>query len=458
MSVDATLTLQDVSLVVREQYDKKYYIQTQRMGGATLQMLKYETLKFGSDGKTFQSETERYDTFRGDTNSISDFSAPGQFTPRNLKVRWNENTPSSNDFLKISGSGQLTEYAVNGANNDDLAIVSLSNKIAKDMAEDHAEKRAWYMSVPRSAKLLLNNGTRKNNDSNLFASCTTYTTGSTTMRAQVDGGSLAFIKEGVSYDFYTSAGVLHFSGARCTDVNLGDSSAAFTRNNSDSTANFDSIADNDVIYLSGSRNKGMWSPEAWFSAATAGESFIGGVDRTTSSYQWLNTITKSAGTSRQIRLTDFGDLCTAIGYYKDGERILVATSTPEITETLRRLIGDAAFVPWTQVGEKTQKRYASFGMLGLNYQHPVVGMMVIASDVMAPQDKVRLFEPETWRSLQYGKAGLTFMNGDNGIWTRQQSTVAGNGGSMIYRAEAYSNEATFCTIPKKNAQLTDVTA
>lgn len=460
MPADVTVTLNDVSSIVQETYYEKYLEQHDRMSGQLGRLVRLAGEPVTGDGKTWQNEIQKYDSVRGSTNMISDFATPGTFVPLNVKVRWNENSSSANDFLKLSGSGQTTYWEVTRAA-DAGTIIPLAKHILDELVRDFGEKRNIYLNVGRSARWALVNGTPKNNDAMTYASCTTYTADSTSCRIQVDNGAFAFFKPGSVLDAYTSAGVLSFSGMVVTDANYGDLSVGLGRYNSDSTANFNNLADNDEIFLSGTRNQGAYSPAAWFSTPTSGESFIGGVDRTGVNYRWMYPTTYSPSSSAvPIQTSYFDQLALNMGFSQDDPyRLTPVLCEPAIAQSLRTKIGSDAFIPFTSLDDKMRERYASFGILNLNYQHPSFGMVSLMPDPFATPGTVRFFNPETWLSLQYGKKGLQFMNdGTMGMWKRQESTVPGNGGSVIYRCEALETLCTYCTNPFKNGQIINVTA
>lgn len=461
---DATLVLNEVSSLVQEGYYDEYLPQHDRMSGTLGRLLKLAGEPVSGDGKTWQNEIQKYDSVRGSTDMISDFASPGQFVPLNVKVRWNESTPASNDFIKLSGSGQTSIWEVSGATNNGT-IIAIAKRLLDQLTADFGEKRAIYQNITRSARLALVNGAPKNNDANTFASCTTYTAGSTTARILVDNGSLAFFKPGVILDAYTSVGGLDFTLMVVTDVNYGDGSVGLGRYSSDSSTNFDQLADNDEIFLNSTRNMGAYSAASWYSLPVAGESFIGGVDRTSANYRWMYPTTyvptgATATAPVPIQTAFFDSLALSMQYAQDDPYRLTPIIMPlDISQSLRTKIGNDAFVPFTALGQDMQKRYADFGITNLNYQHPAFGMVSLMSDVFATPGTVRFYNPSTWLSLQYGTRGLQFMNdGDIGMWRRLPSNVAGNGYSMIYRCEAYETLAVYCTNPYKNGQIINVTA
>jgi hypothetical protein len=202
----------------------------------------------------------------------------------------------------------------------------------------------------------------------------------------------------------------------------------------------------------------MYSLGAYFSAPTAGESFIGGVDRNSSGYRWMIPVTSRAGaTAATLTKSMVDDLAIAMGYRQEDEYGVVVTTSPDLHQKLRNEYTEAAFLNIPD-GDNRLKRFANFGTMGLNYQHPVFGLVKVMSDVLHVPNAVRVIVPETWRSLYYGFRGLKMMPGTKGGWYRVTETTPNTGLSKVWKCDWYALQTDWCSQPWKNGQILNVQA
>lgn len=451
---DNALTLQVVSNLIQTQYFDTALEQTWMTGSMTNRLVNYAKQAVVGDGLVFQIINGHAFNGRLDTDALSDFVAPSAFLDAQIKARFNERTPGSNDFVKFATAARVSIYDIQRVSSKG-AVTDLAQKVIDDIRFDFDYLTAIHRNLDRTAQIATVNATPVNNDSNVFASGTTYTSNATSCRFQIANGSIAAFQPNMDLDFYSSAGAQHAVHMKVTDVNTADLSIGVTTNTfyPTATANCNNIASADSIYLSGERNKGMYSFGSWFSVPTSSDSFMGGVNRSTSTNRYLlPTWIRQGATSRAISKYDFDDAARALGLRddSDGPRAVAAHADPAIHDRLRQDITDDALITWPS-DNGGYGRYANFGSESLSYQHPVLGRVVLVADPLALPNRVRFVRPEYMLSLAYGTTALQFMqDGENGgVWKRLPSSTPNNGGSLFYQAEAFCNIADYCKYPSK---------
>jgi len=456
---DSAVTLNSITNALQEQYFNRALDVPAHTGRVTNRLFQLDSEPVVGDGKTFQTKRAIADTFRATNDALSDFPLPNRYQFEKIKARWNERNPSSHDFTKLHGSCRVSEYELRGVASEG-SIVDIVQTLERDMKADFDFKLALKRRQGRTAVLGNVNGTRKNADAREFASCTAYTNGSSTMRAQVDECSIAWFRDGQKVDFYTSAGALVL--ANCQIVghpNVTDNSVAFQ---APSGSNFDSIADNNVIYLTGEKDKGMYSVESWFTRPTAGESWIGGVDRSTITNQYLLPLLfreDSSLATVRINKSHLDDAFQAISYAIDAEQDTMynVVMQTNLFNSLRAQYDQATFIV-LPLDDSRRERYQKLGSSGVMFSHPTVGTVMLEADPFMPPGVVDLMKFGDWRTLAYGKVGLVPMPGTFGSWSRMPSAVAGSTYGMFYSTEAYANVVDYCLNPAAQGRIKRLSA
>jgi hypothetical protein len=227
-----------------------------------------------------------------------------------------------------------------------------------------------------------------------------------------------------------------------------------------SSGDLSTIADNDHIFFSGERNKGMYSFGAYFTLpAATGDSFIGGKDRQDRDFRWLNPTTtrETASSNSKITRSMFNDLAIAMGFL-DEEHGVVCMSDPTLHQAIRDEVGEDSFIN-IPITDSRMERFANFGSVGLNYQHGQFGLVKVVSDPLALPNRVSFFTPETWRTLFYAWKGLRVLNGTRGGgWYRPPSETPGAGLSKYWQVDWQALCMDFCFQPWKNGQIYAVSA
>ena len=456
----AASALGTIDPLLREQYFPEVMEQVWRNGSITNQLFQPATdLIASGDGITVQVLTGHSDSARASRNALKDFGNARQVKSQNVKIRF-EDDPSAastgSDFVRTEVVGQLTELELKRGNDPGVAL-NLAEKVNSDLTESVMWKKPLMYYSDVNGKFAAVNGTKKNNDSDTFADATTYTAGATSFRVPVDYGSVSAFIENTHWDFY-SGDTLLADECRVTDFNPVDLSVGFALTDASTVANCDSVADNADIYVSGEKGNGYrCSLREFFDAPSASESWIGGVDRTSADYRWLNPTRLKATASGTVKVdrNQMDTLALAMNYINDGKDMgnsIISSSA--IIQTLRKDIGEEAL---SNQAASNDGAY-SFGQDTISYIHPVFGKVRLLADNMHPNDRMHFIRPGDWKLIPYLSAGLQQLAGDTGNWYRESAASGGGGRGMYWRTDAYMLDTPFCMVPKKQGVLLNISA
>lgn len=460
---DSAAFLEDVTDILQEQYFPKFEEEYERFGSTTNRLFSPDAQEVTGDGRTMQVEVAPADTVRLNNDPLGSFAAPDVLEPDKIKVRFQENSPSTNDFSEVSASCQFSDIDIVEAGKG--SIVDFCDRTYRMVNSNYDEHMAILRHADRTAAIALVNGTPELNNGWALTNSTGTATNAGGLRCAVDTGSIAAFRRGTRVDFINpSTGVVNAGNIRVTDVNPSDLSVGFAYTSTGitarlSTGNLANVADNDIICFSGEYNKGLYSLGAWFSRPTAGETFLGGVDRSTADKRWLlTTATREGATSATINKSMFNDAAIAMGFRAEDEQSgLVFMTDPTIHQKLRDDIGEDAFIQ-IPVSDDRMKRFANFGSVGLNYQHGTFGVVKIVGDPLCPPNTVRIIAKNTWKSLYYGWKGLRPVKEGGGHWYRMNDGTPNTGRGKIWKADWYALQTDFCTKPWLNCRIMNVTA
>lgn len=416
------------------------------------------------DGKIFQVKTRRADSARGARLATEDFKDGRNLSTAQVKLRYSDRDESLNDFHTVDTSAEVGHMELKAGPREEVAL-NIVESVLMDLNEGVDESWARYIHMRATGSIGTVDGTPVNGDGIDYASATTYTAGSTDAIFKIAGFGADCLQPGMRLEARNTSGTLLADEMEVIRKNTEDDSVLVqlvtSGPNQSTVANLDSLAANAVLYRSGEYNKGMKSsPSEWVAPGTASESFIGGVDRTTVGYAWMQPhVTRNSATSTTIKKAHLDAYFNALGGLR-GRNEPGSTYTPTLVmhasheDTLRQEIGEDAF---TTVPANHDGMY-NFGEEKLTYIHPVAGRIVLSSDSLAPKTEVRIYIPEDWVKQYYGFQGLDFMPGDAGMGMFKQKAGATAGvGSKYFRAEAYEVGAYFCRRPERNGAIKNVT-
>lgn len=465
---DSTTVLEDVPQIIQKVYMKRFDPQyIGRHGKSLNRIFKPDSEETTGGGKTMQTETAPGDNARASTDALGAFAAPDHLEAASIEVRFNRTTPSSSDFTRISASCQTDDIDVQEAGKG--SQVDFVKRMYGQVVDSYDERLAQLRQCGRNAVLAFVNGST---GSNAAATSTTWyaITGSATntngIRFAVDNGSIANFRKGARIDVINpSTGLARAGNLRVNDVNYDNLTVGATFTSSTayppwtSTGDVSLVADNDYVVRSGEYNQGLYSLGAWLSRPTVAESFLGGVDRTALAYRWMITnATREGQTPTQITQSHFDDMAIMMGYLDDTDDTgPILTAHPKVLQTIRRQIGEDSIIQ-VPYGDSRLERFGNFGSTGLNYQHPVFGIVKLHADPLHPDNIVRLLSMGTWIGMYYGWKGLRPLSENGGHWYRMNEAAPNTGKGIMLKCDWYAFHCDFCTQPLKNGTIQAITA
>lgn len=460
LQYNQAMTLATVGDALRELYLPGLAEHVWRAGQVTNRIFRPSSdgVTVTGDGLTIQVQTGFTDSARASRNVLKDFGNSRHLTVSKLKLRYEEDPSAAatgNDFVRTEAVAQITEIERQRANDPGVAL-NLAEREYEGMKSSYDNSKPVMYYSDANGKFAAVNGTKKNNDADNMTDADTYSSGSS-FRVPVDFGSVSAFKPNTHWDFYTGDTLLA-DEVRVTDFNPFDLSVGFELTDASTVANCDAVVDNADIYRSGEKGNGFrGSLREWFNSPSGGESFLGGVDRTTSAYRWLNTQRYSAGASAvTVNRDHLDNLALGMGYIDDGMDMgqLVLSST-SIVQTLRKSIGEEAL---SNQAANNDGNY-SFGTNQLYYIHPTFGKVMIVADPLHPNDRMHFLRAADWQLIPYLNAGLNILDeAGNGGWYRESAASGGGGRGMYWRMDAYGIDTLWCKTPQKQGVILNITA
>jgi hypothetical protein len=468
---DEAVLLSDVTNLLKETYRDGVPETFGRHYRRFNKLIRMNTEVAKGDGYFVTVNDASSDTFRVGRNPLPDsLGTAAKTSIQKFKLRFNENAGpagTDHDFTMITGASQFTQYELD--NGGEQAVIDLVRKIDMERQQDFEQKKAFHRVVGSTGVLCYVNGTPKQGDALTYAGATSGSVSNTTgIRILVDNGSIGFFAtKGLRLDFIRPAtGAVVAGNVKTEDLNTADGSVRISYGSGSShvseqsTGNLASVADNDYIVISGTYNKAGPSVRNWFTTPTAGESFLGGKDRTTAAFSFMNpTTTRSGDAVAKVQQSFFNNLATAMRYrFEPSQTGMVAVGSPEVIQAIQEEIGQNSWMtePTTK---RMQERFGSFGWMGVTFQHTEFGVMQLLSEVLMPPNDIWFIEPNSWIETYYQVKGLRTAPGDTeGMWSRMSSGSPNSGKGLAYRAEFYANLVDWCEQPYKQGRIANVSA
>lgn len=465
---DSTTLLEDVPQMIQKVYMDNFDPQYGNRHGKSLnRVFKVDSGETTGGGKTMQTEIAPGDNARASTEALGALAAPDHLEASSIEVRFNRATSALSDFTRISASCQTDIIDVEEAGKG--SIRDFVKRMYSQVTESYEEHKAQLRHATRNAVLAFVNGST---GSNAAATTTTWyaVTGSASntngMRCAVDNGSIANFRRGARIDFINPAtGLIRAGNCRVTDVNYANLTVGVSFTSSTafppwtSTGDLSLVADNDYICRSGEYNQGLYSIGAWLSRPTVGESFLGGVDRTSLAFRWMLTQATREGLAvTQVTKNMFDDMSITLGFLDDTSDLgPTITAFPTVVQTLRNQIGEDSFIQ-VPYGDSRLERFGNFGSSGLNYQHPVCGVVKVMADPLHPDNVIRVLSIGTWIEMYYGHPGLKAITEGGTHWYRMNEAAPNTGKGMMLKCDWFAMHCDFCKQPFKNAAILNISA
>jgi len=457
-----------LSALFKEQYLDEYNLDPSVFMGRVMNRIIAPGHKFTveSDGVNIVTENYIGDIFRSTNNPLADPIAPDRFDAQKYKIRYAE-SGTNNDFMSVDGSVQVSDLELNKLiDRDGAAYVPVVERLMKSAAMDYESKMAIWRSTPRSGLLGTVSGNIITGAGTYEFAGGSYASASDDVRFKVDGGAFAAFRRGMKILIYEGGGSSPKTARIVGFPNSSDNSIRVATTDGSNFSATETAYNGGEIYFSGatsSTNYGMYGFDEWASTPASGESFIGGKDRTSADFGFLNMqrIKATASGTVKIARKHLDQLAqamqNAVALEHETMRILASV---DVVNTLRSSVGEDAFTTADISGEKT----AAFGTIELVYQHPFLGRVIVNGDPLVNPNKVYAIAPTTWRTAMIdnvAKAGFRVLPGEGpGGWYR--TSAAGGGAesrSKHWRLDmANSGLADVCLTPEMNAVLLNIKA
>jgi hypothetical protein len=465
---DSAVTLQTVANALYELYHEDLLEDLHMTGSATNRLIKPMDKAIQGDGLNIKCKRYGGDHSRIGNDALADFQASTPYGIETYKVRWDERDPTTHDFTRVDFTGRTSIYQFDDADSAG-AIVDVVDEIEGDIKSDAQWTMAALRRIPRSGLVGYINGTPVQNDALFVANGTALGT-PTHMRCRVDNTAIPLFRPGKFYDVYDGA-TLKLANIRCTQVNEADTTSASAgsvafeivttgaKQSSAATFATSNVADNYAFYIAGSKGKCMYSCEAWYTLPSTGEAFIGGKDRSQAAYQWMTpNLLRTGETATKISKDHLRAAGNVLANVTDKQDMsFVAVGNDLLIDALRDQYEAAAWVTYPE-GDSRTKRFANLGSIGVNYQHPSLGLLKIVADQFMVPDHLDLMNMESWKQCYRGSKGIRYLPGEIGPWYRMQGAVAGAGKGLMYALDAYMNLVDVNFAPKTNVRIANLKA
>lgn len=456
----ATTLLTNVSNAIRQVYHKDFPEMHRRFGGKTNRMFKPSKLRVDGDGVNVQVEDHLSYPARFGKDLNGDFHTPRTFGAQTYKVTLSE-VEASNDFSRLAASAQVTWTDIKRVMNKKASAVDFADKTVKELLGHVGETTAVHRHLDKTARVCLLNGTPAQNDNRIFANCSATPAASTYgARVPIDNGSIATLPRGMFVDSYT--GTTKDYSLWVSDYNPRDKSVGFYgldgNGDPDNTVDISNIANNDAIYISGEKDKGLISLGEWFKDPGDigdGDSHFS-KDRAVPDNRWMLPHTSGPTSLTPFQPEHIDDLCIELGYIEeDPEGGYIALTTPELEQAYRDAVGEDIFIPFPSKDEKG-KLFATYGFDGNMYRHPTMGRIMLQADSIATPNKIRFLRPGDWETLYAPGSEFEFLPGEYGNWYRMESGTAGAGRTTVFRMDGLACFVDICTLPRYQAEIVNM--
>jgi len=451
----------DVASAVRVAYDDSYDSLMPRQNRVANKIFgKVKKRDFNGNQLVIQQKIANFDGARFTNDPVADFRKGESFQSSSFTVTWDAETPSNNDFRRLDCSLQTTWYDIKRGMDKQVTAVDFAAELVADSVKDVAEKLAIGRYLNKAGSLGTIGVTPKKNDNRLYASCAALTTtGGARFTLSSGTGSIAYFSPNVKINSYTGD-TLDYT-LRVTDFNARDGSVGVygtnaTTGDADSTANIGSIAAADKLYYSGQKDKNIKSIGEWFATPATGDSHFG-KDRTSMSNAWFLPHLSGPSSNQTFTKTYLDDFADEIGYVtaEDGN-VYVAVAQPELITKAIQEIGQDLLI---QQPGRGGEMLAQYGFDNLVYRHHSLGVVKFEADRLHPTNSIGFYRLGDWESISYLNQGFQWVpGGDLGDWYRMESSTPGNGKTLIFKMDGFTNVVDICRNIRRNGRIVNVTA
>ena len=206
--------------------------------------------------------------------------------------------------------------------------------------------------------------------------------------------------------------------------------------------NCDSIANNHVIYRSGEKDQGFLTSfgEIFKETISSGDSWVGGVDRSTIENMYLipQMFRRNASTTVVAGQSQLDQAAEALAYQagKDRTKPMTAIAGNKLITTIRNSIANHSISMNSSTSNATHK----FGNTGVSYVHPELNEIELVGDHTARNDRLIMLDTSDIEIFYGAMRGVEILtrNQGFGLFERMEGTNSVRGGSKIFKVEGTS--------------------
>jgi hypothetical protein len=443
--------------------------------GQTTRMWQSKSMQL--DGTRMEIEMKRYHN-RGaqvSNNLMAPQPAhkPGKFD--RLRIHFDHTDPTNNDFLLVQGGLTTTFYDM--LKLKDSMFKPGSNGITKDMDElvdDVGETIKKLPHLPSDGRFgVIATGGKVNDDHNVFASMTAYTSGSTHCALKLTAGSIALIGEGENLEIRNSSGVLLANNVKVERVFpyekvLNISLTSDSANQAGAlVTTLDALAATDVLYKNGCYNqsvKGSLShlftiSETWFRDENGNA-----IDRLSTLHKQLLPHTIQADTSEtdlnENHLRAVGETVAHTVADGNAEVSRMVVMARDGYNGLTRLQRDERIrlIPALE-SEVGRKLNLAYGFNGYVFHDPNLGTLAAVVDDFAQYGRMRFLDRNDWALVSpTGVGDFQFLPGGTvgNIWFVLPESDGTQTPSFRYAARGFAVVCQICDFPANQVELTNL--
>jgi hypothetical protein len=371
------------------------------------------------------------------------------------------NGGTGNDFIKFEVPFRTTWYDIQKQNDDTYKDSPnfLQQNIEQGL-QDVKEKIAKHIHLPNDGKLAtIATGGIVNDDSDIFTSGTTYTSGSTAALVKLDPCSAGIIGIGELIEIRSSVGVLRANYVRVTNRHPYDNTISVSLT-SDSVSeggtpvsNLDSVAATDNIYLQGGYNTvAKGSLDHFFTPSVS----YYGRDRLDPEYHVLQgkrIDVSGGGSAVQLTADHFryvGEMAAWAAADENGiSRRAIVMSRNEYRGVSKLSKDEEIKIAPSKEGDQFHR---AFGFTGQTLYDPNLGTVMLVVDGLAKFGKIDFLSMEGpdgsgWEMVTPVDGGFHMIPGTHGFWTRVAENDGSGQMSLRYEANGFQLFAIVCTNP-----------
>lgn len=439
-----------VSQLIREEYMTEIPELIWKVGSPTMRLLQpgSEIANAENQGINQRVITARANSGRATRTLLADFQRGRTSSAASLKLRYNYNDASANDFVSIEAATSVPWHDFTTSGNDVAAQVL--DRAQQDVMDSIEYTTNVLMHSDQTGRIGQINGSLRDEfdvEGTYAGANTPHTTGATSASFLVDGHTIGIFREGVHLDIY-NGGTLLADEVRIDRVNFEEGSLTVYLSELSTVANLDDLddnADNADIYLAGTKDAGFKCAFAeMFKTSYTSDSWIGGIDRSAQGNRhWQPIRTRATSASMPMQKSYLDNAAQAIGFRTaemDMEAPVFLAGT-KIVDNFRSDVGEAAL---STEGVNDRGSY-TIGEVALAYQHPVMGRINIMGDYTAKNDRAYLLFPEDLTMYYANMVGPIVMSeGTAGRgFERVEGANPNSGGSKFYKLEVMEQKTPF---------------